>query len=255
MSKARLICGLSTAKILLVLLGVIALSSLTAIFISAPKIEKVVLHIVDKYDSFLPEIRIRDGHTSVREKQPYYVDVGDPEVAIVIDTRDGMQKQAMDYLKEVSGGAVLTRDTLIMKNRADTRIISLKDMPDIEINSEALRDLLGKYWPLAMRLAAVLIVLYFLVVKPLQVLIFALVPYFGARFFNVPLTYGEAVKIAGIGIVLPVLLDFILSTAQLGVQGGMMLYFAVYSGVLVVACVDLVRGTGKVEMNPPTIKS
>lgn len=256
MSKVRLICKLATWKILLVLLGVVVASSLATVFLTAPKMEKLLLAIAENYDSYLPEIKIRDGHASVREKQPYVVDMDDKEVAIVIDTRDGMQKSAMDHLKEASAGAVLTRDTLIMKNRGEMRVISLKEMPDMEINSGTLQDLVDRYWPLAMRLGAVLVVLYFFIIKPFQVLVFGLLPYFGARFYNVPLTYGESLKIAAIGIIPPVLLEILLSVAELGISGGTIIYFAVYVGVLLLACAELVRGLPrKVEDQRPNFNS
>ncbi|MBI5252015.1 MAG: DUF1189 family protein [Desulfomonile tiedjei] len=256
MSKARLISRLSVWKILLAFLGVVALSSLTAVFLTAPKIENTILAIAANYDSYLPEIRIRDGHASVREKQPYFIDTGDKEVAVVIDTRDGMQKQGVDYLKDVSAGAVLTKDTLITKNQGQIRIIALKEMPDIEINSGTLLDLVDKYWPLAMRFAAILVVLYFLFVKPFQIMMFALIPYFGTRLYDVPLTYGEALKIAAIGIIPPVLLDVVLIVMGVGIQGGFLIYFGLYAAVLVLACAELVKGVPrKIEGQPPIINS
>jgi hypothetical protein len=242
MSKARLICRLPVVIILLVLLGTIALSSIVAVFVTTPRIETLVMTAVEKYDTYLPEIRIRDGHASIREKQPNFVDLGDKELAAVIDTREGKQKEGLDYLKDVSAGFVLTRDTVIIKNSQQVRIIPLKDMPDFVVNSATLRDLVDQYWPLAMRVTAVLVVLYFLFAKPFQVLMFALIPYFGARFYKLPLTYGEALKISVIALIPPVLLDVTLTVAEIGVHGEFMLYLALYVALLIIACVSLVKG-------------
>ncbi len=242
MSKARLICRLPLVIILLALLGTIALSSIVAVFVTAPRIETLVMTVVEKYDTYLPEIRIRDGHASIREQQPHFVDLGDKTLVAVIDTREGKQKEGLDYLKDVADGFVLTRDTIIIKNSRQVRIMPLKDMPDVVINSTNLRDLVDQYWPLAMRVTAVLVVLYFLLAKPLLVLLFALIPYFGARFYNVPLTYGEALKIAVIALIPPVLLDVTLSVAEIGVHGEFMLYLALYAALLTIACVSLIKG-------------
>lgn len=256
MSKARLICRLPVVIILLVLLGAIALSSMVAVFVTAPRIETLIMTAVEKYDTYLPEIKVRDGHASIREQQPHFVDLGDKTLVAVIDTREGKQKEGLDYLKDVSDGFVLTRDSIIIKNSRQTRIIPLKDMPDIVINSTNLRDLVDHYWPLAMRVTAVFVVLYFLIAKPFQVLLFALIPYFGARFYSVPLTYGEALKISAIALIPPVLLDVTLSVASAGFPGEFMLYVALYVALLVMTCVSLVKerpsesGDRPQEINP-----
>ncbi len=95
MSKARLICRLPVVIILLVLLGTIAVSSIVAVFVTAPRIETLIVTAVEKYDTYLPEIRIRDGHASIREQQPHFIDLGDKELAAVIDT--GKESKKTDW--------------------------------------------------------------------------------------------------------------------------------------------------------------
>lgn len=86
------------------------------------------------------------------------------------------------------------------------------------------------------------VILFFIVVKPLQALIFALLPYFAARSYSVALTYGEGVKIAVVAMVPPVVLDLFLDLSGLNIPMSFILYFGLYIALLIFAVRDLVQG-------------
>ncbi|AFM26327.1 DUF1189 family protein [Desulfomonile tiedjei] len=240
MSISKLISSVSPLKMVLVLLACIALSSLAAVLSLGPRIERLAATAVDNYDAYFPEIRIRDGHASIREKQPHFVDLGD-QTPVVIDTREGMQKEAAEYLKQHTHGIVLSRDAVILKNGGEIRIVSLKDAPDAIINAANLSDLADRYLPTVIRLAALFTVLFFLILKPLQVLVLALVPYFAVRFYKMVLSYGTSLKFSVAAMVPPVLLDALLSLGNIHVPAEFFLYIGLYVGLLIVLTADLIR--------------
>ena len=90
----------------------------------------------------LVRITVHDGKASIREEQPHFIETGDKDLAVVIDTRENKQKDALDYLKDVSTGAVLARDSVVTKSQGQIRIIPLKGIPDLVVNSRNLRALL-----------------------------------------------------------------------------------------------------------------
>jgi hypothetical protein len=253
MSISRLVSSVSSWKIVLVLLGCIAVSSLVAVFSLGPRIERLATVAIDNYDTYFPEIRIRDGHASIREKQPHFIDLGD-QTPVVIDTREGMQKEATEYLKQSTQGIVLSRDAVILKNGGEIRIVSLKEAPDIIINAGNLRDLADRYLPTVIRLAALFTVLFFLILKPLQVLILALIPYFAVRFFKMGLSYGSSLKFSVAAMVPPVLLDALLSLGNIYVPAEFFLYIGLYVGLLILLTADLVRNSrASAAYEPPYV--
>jgi len=247
---ARSICSQSALVAIAALLICAAVSAFAIVWANAPKVESFLNSTVQKYDVFLPEITFKNGHASIREKQPYFIDTGGgKELVVAIDTREGKENEALDYLSGAESGAVLTRNSLLTKDRGQTRIISLKEMPDFVFNSRNLQELLDLYLPTAIRYGTILVVIYFLFVKPLQVLILGLIPYFGARAYSVPLTFGEAMKIASIAMIPPVLMDILAQSAGIRLPFEFVLYFALYILLLCLAVRDLVRNSG-LETDP-----
>jgi hypothetical protein len=243
MGTARSICKMPAIVIVLVLLVCAGLSAWGLFSWVSPKVETVLEYIVGTYDSLLPEITVRDGKASIREQQPHFIDLGDKDLVIVIDTREDKQKDALDYLKDVSTGAVLTRDSVVTKSNGQIRIIPLKEMPDIVVNSRNLRALLDDYLPLAKRLFIVVVILYFLIVKPLQAIIFALLPHVVARSYSTALTYGEAIKLSAVAMVPPVTLDLFLDLSGIRIPMAFIIYFGLYIGLLILAVRDLVHSS------------
>ena len=96
-----------------------------------------------------------------------------------------------------------------------------------------------EYFPLVVRVGTVVAVVYFLLAKPLQILILALLPFFGARFYSVPLTYGEAFKIATFSMIPPVVLDLIVDYTAMRLATAFGIYFGLYVLLLVLATRDL----------------
>jgi hypothetical protein len=245
---ARSICTASPLMAIAALLICVVVSSFAIVSASVPRIEGFLNWAAQQYDVHLPEITIKDGHASIKEKQPYQVDTGgEKDVAVLIDTRQLKENEAVDYLGKVDAGAVLTRDSLVTKGGGQIRIIPLKDMPDFTFNSNNLQDLLDQFLPTAVRYGTILVIIYFLVVKPLQVLILGLIPYFGARTYSVSLTYGEALKIASIVMVPPVVLDCLVQFTGIRLPAAFVLYFAVYIVLLCLSVRDLVKNPGPEE--------
>jgi hypothetical protein len=243
MGTARSICKIPAMAVVLILLVCAGLSAWGLYSWVWPKVETVSEYVIGTYDALLPEITIRDGKASIREQQPHFIDTGDKDLVVVVDTRENKQKDALDYLKDVSTGAVLTRDSVVTKNQRQIRIIPLKGIPDLVVNSRNLRALLDEYLPTVTRILILVIILYFLIVKPLQALIFALLPHVAARSYSVSLTYGEAMKLSTVAMVPPVTLDLFLDLSGIGIPMAFIIYFGLYIGLLILAVRDLVHSS------------
>ena len=251
MGTARFICkipAIGVAPILLVCAGLSAWGFFSWFWLDVERLLKLA---ADRYDAAFPEITMRDGKAAIREQQPRFINVGDKKLIVVIDTRETKQKDASDYLKDVSDGAVLSRDSLVIKNQGQLQAIPLKWIPDFVINSHNLKALLNKYLPMVTGLLLLVLMVYFIVVKTLQALIFALLPYFASRPYSVALTYGEAVKIAAVALVLPVALDLFLYLSGIKIPKAFIIYIALYVALLVLAVRDLARNK-PLRMGPST---
>jgi hypothetical protein len=221
----------------LAVIGVCAvLSTVGATFYWTPKVEALVQHVVTAYDDLMPEITIRDGKASIRKQQPYVVDrLDDQGLTVVIDTRDNKLQEALAYLKETEFGLVLTQKAVLLKSHDGIRMFSLKGLPDMVLNSASIQDLAEQHLPMMFRVAAVLVAVYFLLVKLLQAIFFALVPLFWARHWSVLLTYGESFRIAAFAMVPPVLLDLFQHFTGIEIPASFYVYFGLYVALLVLA--------------------
>jgi len=243
MGTARAICRIPAIAVVLILLACAGLSAWGLFSWFWPKVGTVLEYVAGTYDALLPEITIRDGKASIREQQPHFIDTGDKDLVVVVDTRENNQKEALDYLKDVSTGAVLTRDSVVTKNQRQIRIIPLQGIPDLVVNSRNLRALLDEYLPTVTGIFILAVIIYFLIVKPLQAIIFALLPHVAARSYSTALTYGEAIKLSAVAMVPPVTLDLFLDLSGIGIPMAFIIYFGLYIGLLILAVRDLVHSS------------
>ncbi len=88
------------------------------------------------YDDKLPEITIRNGRASIRKPEPHFVNgLVQENVTVVIGTREGKQGEALNYLKDFESGMAITRDAVVSKLRGQIRVVPLKGLPDVVLNS------------------------------------------------------------------------------------------------------------------------
>lgn len=244
MGMARSICRMPLILVIVILALCVGLSTWGLMSSASKAIKSFVDEAAAKYDVLFPEITVKNGLASIREQQPYHIDLfGDneakKEVVLVVDTREGKENEAMDYLKETQSGAVLTRKTLIFKNRHQIRVIPLKDMPDTVVNSATIRELSSKYVPTLIQWAVITVLVYFFLAKPAQALLLAMIPYFAARAYEVDTTYGQSLKIAIVAMPVPVILDLLANLLHLRISAAFVLYFVIYLGVILLITRDL----------------
>jgi hypothetical protein len=228
--------------VILILIACIGLSAFATTSIIMPTINMVVNYGIGMYDDILPEIKIRNGKASVSKQQPFLVDkIDEKYFTVILDTRDGKQGEALNYLNNVEAGLVLTQDAVVTKNNGQIRVIPLKSMPNIVLNSATLRDIADKYLPYVQPVISISVTIYFVVVKPIQMLILALIPFFWARSAKTPISYGKALKISIFGMVPPVLLEVFCHFTGTRIPAWFYIYFAFYAVLMVLAAVDLVK--------------
>lgn len=241
MGAARSISRLSALVVALILLACIAVSVAGVVLAVFPRIAATLERVAEKYDAMFPEITIRNGIASIREKQPHFLDnFGEEGLILVVDTRDASPEKALAYLKQGQAGAVLTSETIVTKSNGEVKIISLKDVPDMVLNSANIRDALTKYMPDIMKWAAVFLTAYFLLAKTAQALIMAWVTMLAARLFGASLGYAESVKIAVVCMVIPVVVEFLYNFSEPGITSNVLIYYAVYLVAIVLVVRDLV---------------
>lgn len=242
MGVTRSICRLPVLLVVLVLLACVAVSAWSFLSRITPLGEALLDRIADGYDEYLPEITIHNGKASIRQQQPFVVRALTSDKGIVVvDTREGKQSEAMNYLKRAPSGAVLTRDNLFLKNPNQIRVVPLAHLPNMVLSSRDLMEMKREYFPLIARLGALLVVIYFLIAKPVQILILALIPYFGARLYSVPMTYGEAFKLATFAMIPPVILSLVANYSGIGLKVSVISYFVLYVLLLLLAVSDVVK--------------
>jgi len=100
MGTARSICKIPAIAVVLILLACAGLSAWGLYSWVWPKVGTVLEYVAGSYDALLPEITIRDGKASIREQQPHFIDTGDKDLVVVVDTRENMQKEAFDWFDQ-----------------------------------------------------------------------------------------------------------------------------------------------------------
>jgi hypothetical protein len=248
MGIARSICMMKRSVLVMVVLSCIGVSVISLVLGVFPRVENILMTLAAKYDALFPEITIRNGHASIREKQPHFLDNFDEkDILAVIDTRVGSQNEAMNYLKGAKVGAVLTATTIIIKNDEEIRIIPLQEVPDMVLNSQNIKSAFEELLPRMTHWAIILVAIYFMMVKPLQIIVLALLPYWVAQLYSVALTYAQAIRIAAAGMVVAVSVDFVAIFIGIGMSTSIFLYFMLYVLILVLATMNLFRDSRSVS--------
>lgn len=194
---------MSPVATLVIVIGCGALYSWGLVTRGLPDLANPVGQLAAMYDSVLPEISFRDGKPSIREKQPYFVDAfGLKNFTMVIDTREIRLAALLNDLNEVKNGVVLARETIVLKIGSQTRILPLPQIPDMVLNSSIIRQFLRGRFSKVAKYLEVLIVMYGLAVKLLQILILGFVFYYTSRLGSASLTYGESFKVASVTMIL-----------------------------------------------------
>jgi hypothetical protein len=240
MRISRTLSEVKPVWVILVLAATAALSAWGLVHNLGSKIDRLWTHVADTYDEYLPEIKIQQGKASIRKQQPYRVPglVGQNFVA-VIDTRPGRERDALQYLAEAPGAAVLTRDSVWIKNNRRTQSFPLREFPDMEVDSAAIASWKDDYFSVIMRIMSVFAGFYFLGAKTLQAFLFALIPFFVTRSSPLPPSYGRILKIAVFALAPVSLMDLLMGMIGVSFSSGFALYFLLYGAILVLASVDL----------------
>ncbi len=241
--------------VILILLACVGLSAFALVATVTPEIEAVADYGIRKFDDIFPEITINKGKASITKPQPYLVDgIDEKYLTVIIDTRDGKQGEALNYLKDTEAGVILTQDAVVIKNSGQIRIIPLKGFPDIVLNSAILRDIADKYLPLVRPAFMTVAIIYFLIVKPIQVLVLALIPFVWASHCKVPITYGRCIKISVFAMILPVLLDLLPEFSSVRIPSPFFVYFGLYVLLMILAARDLVKNSPASAVVPSAVK-
>lgn len=207
---------MSAVGTLAIVLGCGALSSWGLVTRGLPALATSVDQLAAMYDAVLPEITFRDGKPSIREKLPYFVHAfGVKNLAIVIDNRETRLASLLNDLSNVKNGAVLARETIVVKIGRQTRILPLPQIPDLVLNSRIIEQFVRERFSQVTKYIALLIVLYGLAVKLLQILILGFAFYHASRLCSISMTYGESFKVASVTMILLVLLNFFLGVNKL----------------------------------------
>ncbi len=228
--------GLATALIILVLVGI---SSWNIISFGGQRLQVFAEEAVRRYDGVFPEVTVDKGFASISGEQPFTVNTGDPNLVVVIDTREGKENEFLNYFGTAQNGAALTRTSLVVKSQDRIQVFPLKDLPNIVINSKSLEKLLSEFEPVVSRILAAAVFFYFFIIKPIQLLLMALFALFLAKILSTPLLYGKAIRIAALGMIPPVLLDLSYGILGPGFTAGFWAYFGMYMVALFILLLDL----------------
>ncbi|MFC1835254.1 DUF1189 family protein [Thermodesulfobacteriota bacterium] len=193
--------------------------------------------LIADYDDFVPRVTIAGGKAGVEVEQPYIIKP-DPKGGplIVIDTREGKQKEALKLLEDQKEGMVLTRDSLVIKQPHKVQTIPLKDLPDFVLDSRSIASLRDEYFGWVV---VVSVLILFIVQKPFQILLFALLPFFASRLLSAPISYGNGFKLAVFALIPPDLLTLVFAHGSISFKFGMLLYFGLYAALLILGAFEL----------------
>jgi hypothetical protein len=251
MGIARAITRIPGFLVFLIVVACIGLSVFGLDAWMTPKIRQGVDFVINNYDAHVPEVSLRGGKAFIKKEQPYYVDLGpaSQDVVVVIDTRPGHEKDALEYLKDAKAGFVLSRENFVTKSNREIRMIPLKGFPNVDINSRTMRLLFDRYFPWCRVAVAVSLAFWYGFTKVTQMLLLALIPLAWTRGTRPDIGYGACVKLAAVGMVPLVFLDLVLNLADVHVPGGFLVHWAVYLALyivlMVLASLDLVSASRK----------
>ena len=199
-----------------------------------------------KFDLYSPEITILDGKASIKEKQPYLIEIpDDPNMLIVIDTRETPDPKPFSHLRDKSAGIVLSRDSLLIKNNDQLTSMKLTNFPDFVLNSQSLTENLTYYRNTIFMILIGAVLIYYFLSKSIQTLISALAIFVVIRRFSFPLSFGQGFKMATLIIVPPTLVDLVLKILGIFPESQSIIYLSFYAGTIFWVVKDLLRGNSQ----------
>ncbi len=236
--------AISFPKTLAILALCVGVELLACAYGLIPRLERDLIRLADKYDAYFPEITIQDGRASIKEKQPYYIEnLGDSGVVLVIDTTVSSYEEALKHLKNVEYGAMLTRSAIVNKEGAGIKVVSLKDAPDMVINSENIRKTIDRLSPIVKTWGLAFLAVFFLLTKLVQALSMALIPFVGARLFHAALPFEGAFRLAVASMVVAVGVNFFLSFSEMTIAAMLTLYYAAFAATVILVTRDYIQDT------------
>lgn len=250
MSITKALEALSSKHVIIIVALSALLSSWSMILSLTPRVELFLEKIESSYDSTIPEISIKNGKASIKERQPHYVTSSfDKDVTLVIDTRDKKQREAYELIRETPYGIAITRDFMVFKNHDQLSEISFRDLPDMVINSTTLLVALREYSPKIWLIAWTVFICYFLVAKTAQICLFSLVPMIITKRLSCPIPYAVAARFTAVSMIIPVIIDFFLTWLSLLGSVEPFIYFGVFAVVLFRITRDHIRSCSE-ELSP-----
>ncbi len=250
MSITKALEALSSKHVTIIVALSALLSSWSMILSLTPGVELFLEKIESSYDSTIPEISIKNGKASIKERQPHYITSSyDKDVTLVIDTREKKQREAYELIRETPYGIAITKDFMVFKNHDQLSEISFRDLPDMVINSTTLLGALREYSPKIWFIAWTVFICYFLVAKTAQICLFALIPMIITKRLSCPIPYAVAVRFTAISMIIPVVIDFFLNWLSLLGSVEPFIYFGVFAVVLFRITRDHIRSCSE-EFSP-----
>jgi hypothetical protein len=242
MGIAGWILGMSFRRVAMVVALCVFAEVLVVLLVLLPAWEKLLREAAEKYDVYFPEIVIQNGQASIREKQPYSVqNLDEQDLVLVIDTTITSYDQALKLLQNTSYGAVLTRTTIVSKDRGEVKIISLKDFPDMTLNSESIKRAIDTYAPMIRKWGTIILLFFFTLTKLTQACLFAFIPYVMARIFNRTVSYESAFKLSSVCLIVPVGVNLFLSFVGSDLSTSIFAYYVIYTATLAFMMRDFLR--------------
>ena len=234
--------SLVPAKIPTILLALCVFFS-AGVFTLTYGLEFVTLlqNIASKFDLYCPEISIIDGDATIREKQPYFVELPENfKFKIVIDTRKNPTPKPLSHLEANSPGLVLLRKSLILKNGEEVSKIKLDKFPDLTINSQTLTSAISNYRAMILLILSMGSLVYYSITKVVQTILCSVAISLLTRYRSIPFNFGKCFKLATFIILPATLVDLILRSLDILNNSQLYIYLSCYAGVMFCLVKDLV---------------
>ena len=240
-SVSQSLSSVSNKIVAIVLAICVFFSAMTLTLTNGLEFLALLQKVASKYDLYCPEITIIDGKATIREKQPYIVELPqDLNLTVVIDTRDNPKPNPLSYIKENTTGLALLRNSLIVKNRDETSNIKLENFPDLTINSQTLTDEFANYRFTILLFIAIASVVYFGISKIMQTLISAMAISLVTRQLSIPFSFKRGFKLATFVIVPATIVDIALKFFNVLPGSQFYIYLGCYAGTMFWLVKDLI---------------
>ncbi len=204
-----------------------------SLFLSV-RLSSTIVHLtsefVGKVGEKIPEIRITEGVVSVPIAQPYVYVV--ENYAFIIDTT-GQVSSLDDY----DSGMLLTRDKLIYKDKArmKTESYDLSKINSLYLTPETLNNWLRKGSKVLIPILFIILVIYYLVAKNIQLFLFSLAALLANQIKNKKLSYHELLNIGVYALTPPTLLASVMILFNLRFPLFGLIYSLLYILIIVLA--------------------